>query len=98
MDGKAGKFVPSVESLRFELDGRLRDIEAEVGKTHLSLRWESMSKIARVGVCIENYDWDTRGLLVDRLAQFQQDHLDDFALEFDVIPLEAVRDEEFAEA
>ena len=90
--------MPSIESLRYELDGRFRDVESEIGKYHLSVRWESMSKIARVGVCIENFTWDTRMLLVERLVRFQQDHIADFALEFDVIPLESVRDEEFAEA
>lgn len=98
MDGKAEGFMPSVETLRYELNGRFRDVEDEIGKTHLSIRWEPMSRIARVGACIENYNWEARMLLVDRLVRFQSDHIDDFALEFDVIPLASVRDEEFAEA
>lgn len=95
---REGRVMPSVDTLRFELGGRLRDVEDHLGKIHLSIRWEPMSRIARVGACIENYDWNTRMEVLERLVRFQQDHADDFALEFDIVPLDAVRDEEFAEA
>lgn len=88
----------NVDTLRFEVDGRLRDIESHLGKTHLSIRWEPMARIARVGVCIQNYTWEIRMEVLERLVQFELDHADDFAVEFDIIPLDAVRDEEFAEA
>lgn len=93
-----GPFVPNEESIRYEVMGRFRDIEDQVGKVHLSVRWESMARIARVGACIEHYAWDSRMAVVDRLSEFQLAHLDDFALEFDVVPLHAVQDEEFAQA
>lgn len=32
------------------------------------------------------------------LLDFERDHADELAIEFDIIPLESVRDEEFAEA
>jgi hypothetical protein len=90
--------MPSVDTLRFEVDGRLRDIESRVGKTHLSIRWEPMARIARIGACIENYTWETRMDVLERLVRFQLDHADDFVIEFDIVPLDAVRDENFAEA
>jgi hypothetical protein len=89
--------VPSQETLKYEVAGRIRDIEPQLGKTHLSTRWEPMTRIARVGVCIENYTWDVRNLIIERLVQFQFAHKDEFALEFDVIPVEGVRDDEYAE-
>lgn len=88
--------MPSNEALKFEVLGRLRDIEPELGKMHLSTRWETMTKIARVGVCIENYTWEVREKIVERLVQLQLAHQSDFALEFDVIPVEGVRDDEYA--
>ncbi|WP_143696135.1 hypothetical protein [Williamsia sp. 1138] len=90
--------MPSIETIRFELEGRLRDVEESIGKTHLSIRWEPMSKVARVGACITNYTWEPRMQVLERLVQFQQAHADDFALDFDIVPLNAVQDEEFAEA
>lgn len=96
MEGE-GTFVPSVESLKYEVMGRLRDLEPALGKTHLSARWEPTTRIARLGVCIENYTWELREDIVSRLVALQMDHQSDFALEFDVIPVEGVRDDEYAE-
>jgi hypothetical protein len=96
MDGE-GSFVPSVDTLKYEVLGRLRDLEPALGKTHLSARWEPATKIARLGVCVENYTWQVHEDIVKRLVQLQLDHQDDFALEFDVIPVEGVRDDEYAE-
>lgn len=70
----------------------------ELGKFHLSVRYEPGPSIVRAGVCIENYTWDTRMLVIDRVLAFEREHADDFAIEFDVVPLEAVNDEHFAEA
>jgi hypothetical protein len=92
-----GAFVPSAETLKYEVVGRLRDLEDKLGKTHLSARWEPVTRIARLGVCIENYSWQIREEIVKRLVELQLDHQADFALEFDVIPVEGVRDDEYAE-
>lgn len=89
--------MPSVEALKYEVMGRLRDLEPDLGKTHLSARWEPMTRIARLGVCVENYTWEIREEIVKRIVSLQLDHKDDFALEFDVIPVEGVRDDEYAE-
>jgi hypothetical protein len=35
---------------------------------------------------------------IGRLLAFEADHADEFAVEFDVVPLAAVNDESFAEA
>ncbi|WP_322544474.1 hypothetical protein U2G91_17205 [Rhodococcoides fascians] len=93
-----GEHVTSVETIRFELQGRLREIEDEIGKLYLSIRWESMARIVRVGACIDIFNWDTRMAVLERLVAFQRDHADEFAVEFDIVPLHAVSDEEFAEA
>ncbi|MDR6861993.1 hypothetical protein [Phycicoccus sp. 3266] len=84
--------------MKFELHGRLDDLLPQVGKTHISVRWEPNSRILRVGVCIDNYDWDNRMVVLERLLQFEGDHRDDFALEFDIVPLIAVEDPSFATA
>lgn len=85
-----------VDAIRHELTSRLADID--VGKTHLSIRYESGPRIVRVGACIETYNWDTRSDVIDRLLAFEADHEDEFAVDFDVVPLEAVSDPSYAEA
>lgn len=96
MDG--GTDVITSENLKFELSGRLRKLDNDLGKTHLSVRWEPGPKIARMGVCVETYNWDTRMAVIQVLLDFERDHADELAVEFDVIPLESVNDEQFAEA
>lgn len=86
----------TADSLKYELVGRFADLS--VGKTHLSVRYEPGPRIVRVGACIERYDWDNRMATIQSLLDFERDHRDEFALEFDVIPLESVQDDEFAEA
>lgn len=88
----------TVETLRFELDGRLQPLAQETGKTHISVRWEPGARIVRVGACIDRYSWESRMLVLNALLKFEEDHADEWALEFDIVPLEAVQDEEFAEA
>lgn len=88
----------SNETLRYEIAGRLDELEAELGKVHLSVRWEPGPRIARVGACIEAFDWENRMAVIATLLEFEQAHADELALEFDVIPLDAVNDERFVEA
>jgi hypothetical protein len=88
----------TVDTLRFELDGRFQPIVEQTGKTHISVRWEPGARIVRVGACIDRYTWEARMAVLETLLQFEEDHADEWALEFDIVPLEAVKDEEFAEA
>ncbi len=87
----------SAENLKYELSGRLHELASVTGKTHLSVRWEPQARIVRVGACLEEYNWDSREAVLKRLLAFEADHFDELALEFDIIPLHAVRDESFAE-
>ena len=50
----------SVDTLTFELEGRLQPLVEQTGKTHLSVRWEQGARIVRAGVCVDRYSWDTR--------------------------------------
>lgn len=93
-----GDKMITAETLRYELTGRLADLYEVMGKNHISVRWEPRPAIARVGMCVEHYNWATRMTVLERLLDFEQAHKDELALEFDIIPLDAVRDEEFAEA
>jgi hypothetical protein len=86
------------ESLKFEIEGRLQPLAHDTGKTHISVRWEPGPRIVRVGACIHHYTSETRMAVLETLLKFEEDHADEWALEFDVVPLEAVHDEEFAEA
>lgn len=86
----------NVDTLKFELHGRLDDLLPVVGKTHISVRWEPEARIVRLGVCIDSYTWDNRMTVLERLLAFEMDHSDDFALEFDIVPLMAVEDPHFA--
>ena len=89
--------MTTVESLQYELRGRFDEIP-DVVKSHLSVRWEPVPAVVRVGACIEPYDWDARMAALKTLLGFERDHAEDFAVEFDVVPLHAVNDEAFAEA
>lgn len=79
------------ESIRFELSGRFNELP--VGKTHLSVRYEPGPRIARIGACLDRYDWETRQAAIEALLDFERAHADEYAIEFDVIPLDAVTDE-----
>lgn len=83
------------ENLLYELTARFADAS---GKVHLSLRWEPGPRIVRVGACLDDYSWGSREQAIETLLRFEADHADEFALEFDVVPLDAVNDEAFAEA
>lgn len=89
--------MTSRSSLQYELEGRFNGLPAEVGKHHLSVRWEAAPQVVRVGAMIENYDWETRMAVLRILRAFERDHADEFAVEYDIVPLEAVTDA-FAEA
>ena len=88
----------TVDTLRFELEGRFREIAEEIGKHYISVRWEPLPGVARVGACITDYSWDTRLAVIKTLLDFEKAHADEFALDFDVFPLESLNDEAFAEA
>jgi hypothetical protein len=97
MDERESQPMISRESLAYELRGRLNELADATGKVHLSVRWEPRPQIVRVGACLENYTLDSRNAVLDRLLAFEHDHADEFGLEFDIIPLEGVQDDEFAE-
>lgn len=98
MDGKGAEAMTTVDSLRYELSGRFREMPSIPEKHHVSVRWEPAPRIVRVGACIQPYNWDTRMATLDALLAFEAAHADEFAVDFDIIPLRAVNDEEFAEA
>lgn len=85
----------TTDTLKCELEGRLKALD--VGKQHVSVRCEPGPAIVRTGVMIEEYDWDNRTHILRSLLAFEADRADEFALEFDIIPLDAVIDESFAE-
>lgn len=86
-----------VETLQFELHSRLDDLLPTTGKTNISVRWEPVARIARIGVSIDEYTWEHRMVVLERLLDFESVHKDDLAIEFDIIPLMAIEDESFAE-
>lgn len=88
----------TAETLRYEIAGRLEDERDVLGKTHLSVRYEPGPRIVRAGVCIANYDWETRMRVLRLMLAFEKAHADEFAVEFDVVPLDPVMDDNFAEA
>ena len=83
----------TVESLRADVERRLDDLGT---KHHVSLRWEPAPGIARVGVAIDQYTWDNRSLVIDRLLEFEAGYDGLVALEFDVIPLSDLNTADFA--
>lgn len=85
------------ENVQYELRGRLEPLR-DLGKVHLSVRYEPGPRVVRVGACIEHYTWDTRAEVIDKLLEYEDAHADEFALEFDVVPLEAVNDAAYAHA
>ena len=88
----------SAETLRYELDGRLAAIDADLGKRYLSVRWEPGPKTVRIGACIGEFTWDNRSKVIGALLDFERDHADEFAVDFDVIPHDTVVDDAFAQA
>mgnify|MGYP007071123712 CR=1 FL=1 len=86
------------ETLKYELQGRFLEAQHELGKSHVSVRYEPVPRVARVGVMLDEYDWDHRLDSIRILRKFEAQHADEFAIEFDILPLEAVTDETYAEA
>lgn len=84
----------TVGSLKIEIEGRLDDVAT---KKQVSVRWEPGPGVCRVGVCIADYTWDLRDQVIDRMLAFEDAHAGEVAVEFDVIPLEAVNTVGFAE-
>lgn len=91
-----GNGMISRETISYELEGRFAELS--LGKTHLSVRYEPGPRIVRVGVCLARYEWEPRMEAIKALVAFERAHADEFAVEFDVVPLEAVNDEAFADA
>lgn len=87
----------TTETLRYELDGRLAALDADLGKRYISVRWEPGPKIVRVGACIGEFTWDNRMKTIRALLDFERAHADEFAVDFDVIPHSSVVDDAFAE-
>ena len=90
-----GDEMAIIDNVRFELEGRLEPLQ--LAKKHLSIRYEPETRLVRVGACISEYSWETRERVLDVLLDFEDSHVDDFALEFDIVPLEAVTDVTYAE-
>jgi hypothetical protein len=84
-----------IDNVKYEIDGRFKDLG--LGKTHLSVRYEPDSRVVRVGACIADYTWEKRSQVIDTLLDFEDSHAGEFALEFDVLPLEAVTDPAYVE-
>ncbi len=97
MDGMIPSSI-TPETLRADLAARFSEAVGQIGKYHLSVRWESAPKIVRVGVMIEQYTWESRMLAIETMLAFDRDNANTFAVEFDIVPLEAVQSDEFAEA
>lgn len=91
-----GDAMSVAENVRYELDGRLT--EAGLGKRHVSVRFEPGPRIIRAGVALANYSWETRMVAIEALVALEDGHEDEFAVEFDVIPLEALNDADHAVA
>jgi hypothetical protein len=94
--GEGGAMI-STETLRYELDGRLAALNADLGKLYVSVRWEPGPQIVRVGACISEFTWDNRMKVISVLLDFERDHADEFAVDFDVIPHDSVVDDAFAQ-
>lgn len=94
LDGGRRRQVLTLEQLRGEIEDRLQDVDT---KKHVSVRWEPAPGICRVGVCVHDYTWAVRDQVIDRLLAFEDAHVGEVAVEFDVIPLEAVNTAGFAE-
>lgn len=88
--------MTTLTAIRHELSSRFAD--AGLVKSHLSLRFEPGPRIVRLGACIEPYNLATRGAILDRIIAFESDHDDDFAVDFDIVPLIPVTDPDHAEA
>lgn len=87
--------MATVDVLKSELEERLSDLGT---KKHVSVRYEPGPHIARVGVAVADYTWATRDRVIDVMLAFEDAHSEDLAVEFDVIPLEAMNDATFAQA
>lgn len=92
-----GEAVTSRQTLEFELAGRFEQLGMET-KNHISVRWEKAPAVVRVGFMISDYTWENRLRVLRMLTEFERDHADEFAVEYDICPLEPVKDESFAEA
>lgn len=89
-----GDMLTTTETLKADIEGRLVDVPT---KKHVSVRWEPAPGICRVGVCLHEYTWDMRDRVIDRLLAFEDAHIGDIALEFDIFALEDVNTVGFAE-
>jgi hypothetical protein len=87
----------SAQTVHYELAGRVADLGLET-KHHISVRWEPGPAVVRVGLMIDHYTWDNRMRVLEMLLGFEPYHADEFALEFDIVPLAPVQSDEFAEA
>ena len=86
----------STQTLQYELEGRFADLGLDT-KHHLSVRWEPGPSIVRVGAMLDDYTWERRMSVIAALLDFERDHADEFAVEFDIFPLAPAQDDEFAE-
>jgi hypothetical protein len=84
----------TLDAIKAEIEQSLTSLPT---KKHVSVRWEPAPGIARVGVCIHDYNWDTREQVIDQLLAFEDAHEGEVALEFDIFSLEDVNTVGFAE-
>lgn len=87
----------AITTLKGELESRFDAAAGTFGKRYISVRWEPGPKIVRVGACLDDLTWDTRMKAIETILAFERDHADEFAVDFDVIPLSAVADDTFAD-
>lgn len=94
LNGQGKRHMLTYDTIKADIEGRLVDLPT---KNHLSVRWEPAPGICRVGVCLHEYTWDTRDQVIDRLLAFEDAHIGEVALEFDIFSLEDVNTMGFAE-
>lgn len=82
------------DTIKADIEQRLVHVPT---KHHLSVRWEPAPGICRVGVCIHEYTWEMRDMVIDQLLAFEDAHTGEVALEFDIFALEDVNTVGFAE-
>ena len=91
---RASARVLTYDTIKADIEGRLTDVPT---KKHVSVRYEPAPGIVRVGVCLHDYNWDTRDAVIDRLLAFEDAHTGAVAVEFDIFSLDDVNTVGFAE-
>ena len=94
LDRQGTGHMLTYDAIKADIEGRLMDVPT---KKHVSVRWEPAPGICRVGVCLHEYTWETRDQVIDRILAFEDAHIGEVAVEFDIFSLEDVNTVGFAE-